>query len=314
MTAVQPQQLAVAAMLAAVVLGGRELVRARRADAGAPRESPAPTSSFPRRIVSAIACRYDSSSMGRRLAATLWSAQIDLTPTRWRCLQLALALPVATWLIAFGMGTVAADLAGISMTRTGGRLVLRLLRSRARHALDTAAPQLARALATELAAWGSGAQAIAGALRRCTSTPALARALELAAARVALGGDASTSLHRALAQVEPRLTPTSPAVVVAAVFALYRHDAAATAASLDHLAAALEAERSARRDAAAAAGEVRMSAIAVPVIAAATGALLLSSDPAALAAALSFPLLPMLAAAAVIVVLAAVAARRLATP
>jgi len=138
--------------------------------------------------------------------------------------------------------------------------------------------------------------------------------VSLFAARVALGGDASTSLHRALAQVEPRLTPTSPAVVVAAVFALYRHDAAATAASLDHLAAALEAERSARRDAAAAVGEVRMSAITVPVIAAATGALLLSSDQAALAAALSFPLLPMLAAAVVIVVLAALAARRLATP
>lgn len=314
MTGVQAQQLGFAAALAAALLGTRDLVRARRAGVGARRDSPVTTTSFPRRWVSAIACRYDSSPMGRRLAAKLWSAQIEVAPARWRCVQLALALPVATWLIAFGMATVPAAVTGLSITRTGARLVLWVLRGRARTALEAAAPLMARALSTELAAWGSGAQAIGGASRRCTSAPTLVRLLDLAGARVALGGDAATSLRRALDQAHPRLAPTSPPAVVAAVFALYRHDAAATATSLDHLAAAMDAVQSARRDAAAAVGEVRMSAVAVPLIAAATGALLLSSDPAALAAALSLPLLPVLAVAVLVVAVASGLARRLATP
>jgi hypothetical protein len=61
----------------------------------------------------------------------------------------------------------------------------------------------------------------------------------------------------------------------------------------------------------AAVAEVRMSAVAVPLIAAATLAMLLATDPPALVAALSLPLLPMLAVAAVVVVFASLGVRKL---
>jgi hypothetical protein len=135
--------------------------------------------------------------------------------------------------------------------------------------------------------------------------------LERAASRVILGGDATIALRRAVAEAVPALPPTSPAAHVAALFALHRHNTAATAAALDRHARALEAEASTRRDIHAAGSEMRLSAVAVPCLAAATLLMLLATDPPALAAALTPPLLPILAIAAAIVIVAAVGTRRL---
>jgi Flp pilus assembly protein TadB len=271
----------------------------------------APQRSGVRHLARAAAAHYDTAPAGRRLAAKLWAAQIDAPPSAWRCVQLALALPAGMFLLAAGMGGVAAAMAAISISRAGGRAVLWARRHRGRAAIEAAAPSMARALSTELAAWGSATQALVAATPRCASSPAATRVLELAAARVALGGDAALSLRRALVQLDPRLPGTSSAAIVSAIFALHHYDAAATATALDSLATAIEDDRAVRREARAGVAEQRMSAVAVPAIAAATGAMLLASDPAALAAALSMPLLPLLLAAVVVVVLAALVTRRL---
>lgn len=256
--------------------------------------------------------RYERSRAGRRLGARLWRAQVHLPPAAWRVAQVLLAVPVATVIVAAGAAPVAALATAATVTRSGGSLLLRLRRGAAEVAVDAAAPQLARALATELAAWGSGSQALSGAARRCSGRGCAAaeRVLQAAAARVLLGGDATAAFRRGLADAAPGLRSSSPASRVAAVFALHRHDSGATAAALERLAAALEEDAAARRDAQAATGEVRMSAVAVPLIAAGTLAMLLAGDPAALAAALSMPLLPMLGAAAVVVLIASAGVRR----
>jgi hypothetical protein len=261
-----------------------------------------------------IASLYDRSPMGRRLAARLWRAQMRTSPAGWRCRQVLILVPTAALLMALGAAPAGAWLTAGSVVRGGGSLILRLRRHACRVALDAAAPLLARSLATELAAWGSGAQAVVGASSRCCrSGPSSVAAwtLERAAARVVLGGDASVSLRRALDDAVPALPGTSPAVQVAAVFALHRNDAATTAAALERLAMSLEEDAEVRRQARAAAGEVRMSAVAVPCLAGATLAMLLAADPAALAAALSFPLLPLLGAAALAVTAAAAGVHRL---
>ncbi|HEV7677295.1 MAG TPA: type II secretion system F family protein [Candidatus Dormibacteraeota bacterium] len=232
----------------------------------------------------------------------------------WRCGQLLVMVPAATVLIAAGTGATGALLTAASAVRGGGSLILRLRRGSSRTALDAAAPTLARSLATELAMWGSGVRSVVGASSRCSrsgTSPMSAWILERAATRVVLGGDASVALRRAIDDAVPDLPGTSAAARVAAVFALHGNDAAATAAALERLAAALDEDADVRRQARAAAGEVRISAVAVPCLSAATLAMLLASDPPALAAALSMPLLPLLAAAAVVVTAAAVGTHRL---
>jgi hypothetical protein len=266
-----------------------------------------------RGIVRRVVERYDRSRAGRRLAARLWRAQIHMSPAAWRCAQLLVAVPVTTLLIAAGAPPVGALTGAGTAARSGASVLLRLRRRAAATALDEVAPVLARALATELAAWGSGVQAVTAACRRCSHGRAptvVARVLEAAAVRVALGGDPASSLHRALDAAAPNLRGESPASRVTAVFALHRHDVAATAVALERLATALEADGVLRNDVRAATGEVRMSAVAVPLLAAATLAMLLATDPPALAAALTLPVLPLLGGAAVVVVLASLAARR----
>ena len=281
----------------AVVLGVRQLARSLRASAASQARG------FGR--------RYDSSRFGRRLETRLWAAQIRMSPAGWRSGQLLLVVSVATTLVAAGIGGIAAATGAFSLVRIGGRMVLRARRRRGRDALDAAVPHIARSLATELSAWGSGTLAVSGAARRCADTPAASRLLDIAAARVALGGEPGPSLRRALDQVEPGLPSRSPAGILPAILGLHRVDAAAAAASLDRLAAALDDDRAVRREARARVGEVRMSAIAVPLIAAVSGAMLLSSDPPALAASLSFPLFPVLLCLIVVIVGAAALARRL---
>src|SRR5258707_2928942 len=43
--------------------------------------------------------RYDRSAAGRRIAARLWQAQIDMEPSSWRGAQALVALPAATLLV-----------------------------------------------------------------------------------------------------------------------------------------------------------------------------------------------------------------------
>jgi Flp pilus assembly protein TadB len=237
-----------------------------------------------------------------------------MSPSAWRCAQVLVAAPIATVLAALGIDALPALASASTVTRLGGAMLLRFRAAAASRALDRATPALARALATELVAWGSGAQAITGAASRCTpgdGEPMASRVLQAAAARVLLGGDASSSLQRSMADAVPELPSTSGAARLAAVFALHRHDATATASALDRLAAALEEEAAVRSDVDAAVAEVRMSAVAVPLIAAATLAMLLATDPPALAAALTPPLLPLLALAAVVVACASLGVRRL---
>jgi hypothetical protein len=296
--------LALLCLLAALVLGAR----------GMRSSSTRPSSSRGRDALARVAALYDGSPMGKRLAARLWRAQIRMSPIGWRCGQLLIMVPVATLLMAAGTAVMGAWLTAASVVRGGGSLILRLRRGACRDALDVAGPVLARALATELAAWGGGPQAVIGASSRGSrsgTSPMAAWILERAAARVVLGGDASISLRRAIDDALPTLPGTSPAAQVAAVFALHRSDATATATALDRLAVALEEDAEVHRQARGAAGEVRMSAVAVPCLAAVTLAMLLTADPAALAAALSMPLLPALGAAAVAVVVAAAGVHRL---
>lgn len=296
--------VALACLLAALVLGLRGMRH------GASRTS----ANRGRDALAHVAALYDRSAMGRRLATRLWRAQVRLSPAAWRCGQLLVMAPAATVLMAAGTAMTAALLAAASVVRGGGALILRLRRGASRDALDSAAPALARALATELAVWGSGTQSVVTASSRCArsgTSPIAAWTLERAAARVIVGADPSVSLRRAIEEAVPALPGTSPAAQVAAVFALHRNDAAATAGALERLAVTLEEETEVRRQARAAAGEVRMSAIAVPCLAAATLAMLLATDPPALSAALSTPLLPLLGAGALVVTVAAAGVHRL---
>jgi len=315
MTAVSAHALGLVAACSAVATGVRGIAsQGHRRDGLIADAAPPEEVGDPSRLHGAIrrlGRRYDVSIFGRRLEPQLWAAQLELSPAGWRCAQLLVAVPLGTVLAAAGASGAVAATAALSMTRAGGRLVLWLCRRRSRDAIAAASPLIARSLATELAAWGSGTQAVLGASARCRGVPAARRVTDLAAARVALGAEPAPSLQRALDQVEPGLGNDSPAAAVVSVFALYRYDAAATANALDRLAAAIEDERTVRREARAAVGEVRMSSVAVPAIAAATGGMLLSADPPAFTAALSLPLFPLLLGAVVIVVAAAVAARRL---
>jgi len=266
-------------------------------------------------LAARAARRYDRTPAGVRLASRLWSAQIAFSPSAWRAAQLLVAIPLGTMIVAIGAPPAIGVCAAMSIVRGGGSLLLQVRRHRARDALDAAAPLVARALAIELSTWGSGAQAIVRAADRCRtsssrSASVAARVLESAAARVALGGEAGDALQRAVQGASRSRTATS-AAVVSDIFALHLHDAAATAAALERLAGALDENRAVRREARATVGDVRMSAIAVPAIAAATGVVLLSSDPPALAAALSVPLLPVLGIAVVVVAAAVVGVRRL---
>jgi Flp pilus assembly protein TadB len=297
--------LALGCLLVALVLALRDL----RRDSLRSRHSRAQRAAVLRRV----AAIYDRSRAGRRLAVRLWRAQVHMSPSSWRIAQVLLAIPIATTLVAAGLDAAPAFASASTATRVGGALVLWVRRRACATALDSAAPLLARGLATQLAAWGSGAQAVERAASRCAgnSSPAAARVLQGAAARVLLGGDAASSLHRAMSETVPRLPVASDAARVAAVFALHRHDAAATSHALERLASALEDQAALRSDVRAAFAEVRMSAVAVPLIAAATLAMLLATDPPALVAALTLPLLPMLAVAAVVVVCASLGVRKL---
>src|SRR5207245_51135 len=131
----------------------------------------------------------------RRLGARLWRAQVRMPASAWRCAQALLAVPIATVLGALGLDAIPALASASTVARIGGATLLWLRRGAASVALESATPALARALATELAAWGSGAQAIAGAASRCAAggEPMASRVLQAAAARVMLGGDASSS-------------------------------------------------------------------------------------------------------------------------
>lgn len=299
--------LSLSFLLAALLLAVRDLRHERRSHGG---------SAVSLRLVHRLAAAYDASRPGRRLAERLWRAQIHLSPSRWRAAQALLTLPLGTTLIAFGVDAVPAFASASTVLRIASVLLLWSRRHAAGHAVDSAAPLIARSLATELAAWGNGGQAVMGAASRCRdgAPPAAARVLQAAAARVLLGGEAAASLRGAMDDAVQRSENRAPAARVAAVFALHRHDAVATAAALERLAAALEAQAALHSDVRAAVAEVRMSAIAVPVIAAATLIMLLATDQAALVAALSPPLLPVLAVAAVLVTIASLGVRRLTAP
>ncbi|HXA27256.1 MAG TPA: hypothetical protein VN193_00775 [Candidatus Angelobacter sp.] len=260
-----------------------------------------------------VAAFFDRSRPGRRLSVRLWRAQVHMSPSSWRCAQVLVAVPIATVLAAVSVGAMPAIAIASTVVRVGSGLLLRVRRCAASTALNRVAPALARALATELAASGSGAQAIAGAASRIAvgGAPMASHILQAAAARVVLGGDAASSLQRSIEDAVPDLRATSAGARVGAVFALHRHDAAATASALDRLAAALEEQATLRSDVHAAFAEVRMSAAAVPLIAGACLAMLLASDPPAMLAALSPPLLPLLAIAAVVVMGTSLGVRRL---
>jgi hypothetical protein len=308
-----PQALGLAVSLAALVHG----VGSLRTWRGLRRQSDGAQQSLLRRRLGWLGGIYDRSAAGRRVQRRLWAAQLTLGPSGWRCAQLLLALPLATVLLGAGLDLLPSMALSLSSSRTGGAVLLWLLRHRARAALDAAAPTMARALATELAAWASGPTAVTAAAARLAGGEPQARmgryVLERAAARVLLGAGPAEALCCSLEEAVPGLAPTSPAAMIATVFALYRHDATGTADALDRLATAVDEDAAVRGQARAAVGEVRTSAVAVPAIAAVTGAVMLASDPPALAAALTPPLLPLLAAACAVIVIAVVAVRRMLT-
>ena len=260
-----------------------------------------------------IASRYDRSRGGERLAVRLWRAQLDITPSRWRCGQASLAMPTFTLLLGFGASPLTG--AGLAMTavRFASSAALLALRKRAPRALDAAAPSIARRLATELAASANGNAALLAAARRSGAPDSRVAAwiLDRTAARVVLGGGATTSLRDAMDQAVGKLRTHSPAGRVAAIFALHHRHVAACADALQRMARGLEDDASTRREIRATVSEVRMSALAVPLVALATALLLFTSDPAALVAALSPPLLPFLAVAVLVVVAAVLSVRRL---
>jgi hypothetical protein len=267
-------------------------------------------------MVSRLAARYDRSASAERLAQRLWLAQVGMTPATWRCAQLLMAVPVATTLIGCGASSLVALGVAYSLSRTGGAALLWARRHRSAAAIEAGTPWLARTLAAELTEWGNGVQAVMRAARRGALSPlgaarAPSRVLEVAAVDTLLGGDASAALRRALQSGVSQPSRVPSAATVIEVFSLHHHSSASTAAALTQLAGALEEEGDARRQAQAALGDVRMSTVAVPAIAAATGAILLSSDPPALAAALNPPLFYLLLGAMAVVAITVLGTRRM---
>jgi hypothetical protein len=299
--------LAVAALLGALLAGVRALLDASGRAASARRRHG---------MVRRLARRFDSSDPGLRLARRLWLAQVQLAPSEWRGAQLLVAAPLCTALLVFGAPAWTAVSAALSFPRLAGSAVLRARRGASRAALDHGTPLLARALGTELALWGSGTQAVVGAAARCrrsssASAQAIGRLLDGAAARVVLGAHPADALRRSLDELAPGCHAGSPAAIAVGIFGLHPHHAVAAAGALEIHASTVEHDQALHREARALVGDARMSAVAVPCIAAATATMVLASNPAALAAALSPPLLPILGATVVAVALASFTVRRL---
>jgi Flp pilus assembly protein TadB len=299
--------LALASLLGALLASVHAIL------SGSGRSSPAPRG---RGTVRRLARRYDHSEPGRSLATRLWLAQIHLTPSEWRTAQILVGAPLCTVLLATGVPEWTAVSAAISVPRVAGAMVLRARRGASRASLDRGVPLLARALSTELAISGAGGQALVSAVARCRRSPSpsaqvVGHLVDSAAARVVLGAHPADALRRAFDELAPRCPAGSPAALAVGVFGLHPHDAGATAEALEILASTVEHEQALHREVRAAVADARMSAIAVPCIAAATGAMVLATNPAALVAALSMPLLPILAAALVAVSLASIGVRRL---
>jgi tight adherence protein B len=245
---------------------------------------------------------YDRSRSGRRLHGRLEAAAIRLEPSRWRAAQALLLPPAAIW----GWTFTGSLLGGVSLAslllRSGSAALLRLRRNRRDALIEDAAIVIARHLATELGVGAAPTEVVA----RMSATTALdnrpvARVLVTrVAARLNTGQSIADALS-AVANSEPRGEGQAALMRLATITELATGAGAGTV-PLARFAEGLEARREAASAARAVVAEVRMTAIAIPVLGVVVGVMLATAEPSIATAAFSLPLLPVVAACGAIAV------------
>jgi hypothetical protein len=258
-----------------------------------------------------VATWYDRSRQGQRLGTRLKAAAIELPPSRWRANQALLIPPCALWAWTF-TGSVVAGLSLASLfVRGGGAALLRMRRHRRDTRLEEAAVLIARHLATELGA-GASPGDVCAALKANSALEARPVAAELTAAtaaRVSTGEPMSVVLA-SVARAEPSGAGRAALLRLATLVELATAGGAGTL-PLARFAAGVEAHREATAAARAVVAEVRMAAVAIPVLSCLVALTLATAEPSITAAALSLPLLPVLAACSAVCAAGAVLVRRL---
>ena len=245
---------------------------------------------------------YDRSRSGRRLAVRLEAAALPLGPARWRAAQALLLPPAAIW----GWTFTGSLLGGVSLAslllRTGGATLLRVRRHRRDALLEDAAIVIARHLATELGAGAAPSEVVNGmrGSSALESRPVARLLVARLAARLNTGQPLADALS-VIATAEPPGAGQASLALLATVSELATAGGAGTV-PLIRFAEGMEARREATTAARAVVAEVRMTAVAIPVLGVVVGVMLATAEPSMATAAFSLPLLPVVAACAAVAV------------
>jgi Flp pilus assembly protein TadB len=261
-----------------------------------------------------LAVRYDASRAGRRLAARLDAASVRRSPARWRAEQIAVLLPAALVL----NGVVGSSLWALSiaslMVRGGAWAFLRSRRERRDDELVAAAVVLARCLATELVGGSTPAEAWAAlsATEEARCRLRLRDLLAAASSRARLGEPVISALHRSIYDL-PEGRGRDTLALLATELELVIDRGSGTAV-LTRFAAAVEERSQTVAEVRAAAGEIRMTTLAIPAMTSLIAIMLVVGDPAVAAAALGPVGAPVAAALGAIAASATAVARRVTSP
>jgi tight adherence protein B len=245
---------------------------------------------------------YDRSRSGRRLAVRLDAAAIPLRPARWRAAQALLLPPAAIW----GWTFTGSLLGGVSLAslllRGGGGALLWVRRDRRDALLEDAAILIARHLATELGA-GAAPSEVVNRMRGSSAmeTRHVARVLVAGLAARLNAGQPLVDALSTVATCEPRGAGQAALARLATVAELATAGGAGTM-PLVRFAEGMEARREWTSAARAVVAEVRMTAVAIPLLGVVVGVMLAYAEPSMAIAAFSLPLLSVVAACGVIAV------------
>lgn len=243
---------------------------------------------------------YDRSRSGRRLHVRLEAAAIPLEPSRWRAAQLLLLPPAAIWAWTLTGSLLGGVSVASLLLRSGSAALLRLRRRRRDVLLEDAAIVIARCFATELGAGAAPAEVVArmSATSALHSRPVARVLVTRLAARLNTGQPLAAALS-AVATTESRGEGKAALMRLATVTELATGGGAGTV-PLIRFAEGLEARREASSAARAVVAEVRMTAVAIPVLGVFVGVMLATAEPSIATAALSLPLLTVVAACAAV--------------
>lgn len=259
-----------------------------------------------------LSSKYDRSRRGRRLSVRLDSARIDLAPSQWRTAQALIAVPVVVAAAGLVASPWLALSGGLGVIRVGGRLILRVRRPRRDRAILEAAPQLARSLAAELSASTTPASALAAVARPCDGLRINRELAEAAVQRIGLGESPATALDCAVrGLVGTTKSPGADAVRLVARHFVLHTQSGGDVGALRRLADALDAERRVHDSARASTTELRVAAMAVPVLTALVTTVLAVGDPGVAMALMSVPELFILTVCVTVAVAGVVGVRRL---